>query len=561
MLKKIFDAGLLAVFLSVATSAAPTITLWYGNTQSFGQLGNPQFAINILGNVSDPHGIQSFSYTLNGGSPVALSRGPDSRRLLQAGDFNIDINTSSLNSGANTIVITATNNASQTSNTTVTVNYTPGITWQQNYSINWSSAGAITNVAQPVDGHWTLSGGIVKPTYLGYDRLLAIGDRTWTDYEVTVPITIFSIDSAAIPDVTSQGPGVGLLFRWTGHTDNPISGWQPKTGYLPFGAIAWYKWGYLNPAEVRFRLEGNNLNLMQQDNSGLHLTFGVTYVFKMRVETIAGVGGAYKFKVWQQGQSEPSSWLLQGQGSMSDPQSGCFALLAHHVNAEFGNVTVTSLSNAFVTASVKTFLEGPFNSSNVTMATTLRPMLPMNQPYHAAPWNYSGTESVGALPADVVDWVLLELRTGTSSSTMVARRAAFIKSNGMIVDLDGTSPVTFNSVSPGSYYIVVRHRNHLAIMSASAQSLGASATTYDFTIAQSQAYGSSPMAQIASGVFGMFPGDANATGVVTSADANNIFSALNATTYNLNDVNMTGIVTASDANLVFLNMNRTSQVP
>jgi hypothetical protein len=546
---------------SVAAIASPTITLWHGNTQSFGQLGNPQYAINILGNVADPNGIQSLTYTLNGGSPVALSRGPDSRRLLKPGDFNIDINTADLNSGANTIVITATNNASQTSSATVTVNYTPGVTWQHNYSITWSTAGTVTNVAQPVDGDWTISGNIVRTTNIGYDRLLAIGDRTWTDYEVTVPITIISIDSSAIPDVTSQGPGVGLLFRWTGHTDNPISGWQPKTGYLPFGAIGWYKWGYLNPAEKRFRLEGNNLNLMQQDNSGFHMLFGVTYMFKMRVETIAGVGGAYKLKVWQQGQPEPPTWLLQGQGSMSDPQAGCFALLSHHVNAEFGDVTVTSLSNAFVIASVKTFLEGPFNASSTSMLTSLHPVMPLSQPYHGTPWNYNGTESVVTLPPNVVDWVLLELRTGTSSSTIVARRAAFLKNNGMVVDLDGTSAVTFNGISPGMYYIVVRHRNHLAIMTASAQSLGTSATTYDFTTGQAQAYGTAPMAQLAANVFGMYVGDANASGVVTAADANAIFGQLNATGYSANDVNLSAIVTASDANLVMRNLNQTSQVP
>jgi hypothetical protein len=317
----------------------------------------------------------------------------------------------------------------------------------------------------------------------------------------------------------------------------------------------------LNPAEKRFRLEGNNLNLMQQDNSGFHMAFGVTYMFKMRVETIAGVGGAYKLRVWEQGQTEPSTWLLQGQGAMSDPQTGCFALLSHHVNAEFGNVTVTSLSNAFVTASVKTFLEGPFSSSNTSMTTSLRPLLPLSQPYNAAPWNYSGTETVSALPADVVDWVMVELRTGASSATTVSRRAAFIKNHGMIVDLDGASAVTFNSISPGNYYIVVRHRNHLAIMTSSAQSLGTSATTYDFATAQSQAYGSMPMAQLAAGVFGMYVGDVNASGIVSSADANNIFGVLNANIYNVNDANLSGIVTAADANLVMWNLNRATQVP
>ena len=222
------------------------------------------------------------------------------------------------------------------------VQYTAGQTWPVNYSINWSSASSIPSVAQIVDGHWTLSGGTIYPTYLGYDRLVGIGNSNWTDYEVTVPITIHSIDSSGFNGI-SRGPGIGLLFRWTGHTDNPISGWQPKTGYLPFGAIGWYNWDD-DRILVRLKLVGNNLNSIQEDWSGFMLTFGVTYIFKMRVETIVGQGGMYKFKVWQAGTSEPSTWL-QGMQSLSDPQNGSLCLLAHHVNADFGDVTITPPGN------------------------------------------------------------------------------------------------------------------------------------------------------------------------------------------------------------------------
>lgn len=541
--------------------AAPTITLWHGTNQSFGQLGNPQAAINILGNVSDSNPIQSLSYTLNGGSYVSLSRGPDTRRLLRQGDFNIDINTSALNNGSNTVVITATNNLSQTSTATVTVQYSAGNTWPVNYSISWSSTGSIQNVAQVIDGHWTLSGGIVRPTYLGYDRIIGIGDKTWTDYEVTVPITIYGIDSSGFA-YPSNGPGVGLLFRWTGHTDNPISGWQPKTGYLPFGAIGWYSWDFDNSG-VRLKLVGNNLNSMQEDGSGFMLTFGVTYIFKMRVETIAGVGGSYKFKVWQQGQGEPGSWRLEGTQTLSDPQTGSFGLLSHHVNAEFGNVTVTSLSapTGNVRVAPKFYLQGPYVEAGDTMATFLRPMLSLSQPYAGSPWNYNGTETVSSHPFDVVDWVLVELRTGTSAATKVATRAALLKKYGSILDTDGSSSVLFNGVAPGNYYVVVRHRNHLPIMSASPVALSSTETTYDFTLSQSSAYGTQPMYQVRPGHFGMYAGDANATLIISSADANAVFGALGATSYNLNDVNMSGIVTSADANVIFGNLNKTSQVP
>ena len=69
---------------------------------------------------------------------------------------------------------------------------------------------------------------------------------------------------------------------------------------------------------------------------------------------------------------------------------------------------------------------------------------------------YSLGESVISIPNDVVDWVLLELRKGltATSASFVSSRAGFIKSDGSIVDLDGTSPVEFKGVSAGYYYII-----------------------------------------------------------------------------------------------------------
>ncbi len=40
-----------------------------------------------------------------------------------------------------------------------------------------------------------------------------------------------------------------------------------------------------------------------------------------------------------------------------------------------------------------------------------RGSIPLSQPYNTPPWNYTGDESVISIPnADVVDWLLLELR-------------------------------------------------------------------------------------------------------------------------------------------------------
>ena len=323
------------------TSPNPVIDIWYGSHQVFGYWGIPQSWVNILGNVSDPEGVSSLTYSLNSGSESPLSIGPDTLRLAAEGDFNVDIAYTDLDPGLNQVVITATDNLDNTTVETVTVEYVSGNVWPETYFIDWSSVITIPSVAQIVDGLWTLEADSIHPAVLGYDRLVAIGDVdvSWDDYEVTVPITIHGIDPAGYQP-PSNGPSVGILMRWTGHTDSPISGWQPKSGWWPLGAIGMYRWKHGTPGD-RLQIMGNRGIIVANDTSGRKLGYEVPYIFKMRVETMPGEGGLYSFKVWEDGQPEPSGWDLTAQEGLSDPQNGSFLLLAHHVDASFGDVTVT----------------------------------------------------------------------------------------------------------------------------------------------------------------------------------------------------------------------------
>ena len=319
--KKLSTLGLIsfALFLlsGTASAASPVIDVWYGTNQQFGHIGNPQPYVNILGNVSDTDGdflrdsSSTLEYTLNGTGPFTLAIGPDGRRLAEAGDFNIDINIADLLDGDNTVVITATDDASNSSEETVTVNYTSGNTWPLPYSVDWSTVTNIGDVAQVVDGKWGLVAGGVRTTEPGYDRLIAFGEMPWDDYEVTVPITIHDIDSTG---------GVGILMRWNGHNDDPpFDGYQPYAGYLPLGAIGWYRNG--SSKRLEFFENGDTKGAVSKT-----LTEETTYIFKMRVETEAGVGGLYSLKVWEQGTAEPSSWDTTAQGSLSSSEPGqtCF---------------------------------------------------------------------------------------------------------------------------------------------------------------------------------------------------------------------------------------------
>jgi len=317
---------------------APQISVWYGSDPSFGQLGLPQPWVNILGNVSDPDGIASLTYTLNGGSARALKRGPDGRRLQAPGDFNADIPVTSLAVGQNTIVLRAQDTLGNVSTSAVNVEFDGTGVWPLPYTAQWSATTEIMDAAQPVDGRWAIQGDAVRNLQVGYDRLLAIGDLAWTDYEVTVPITIHSFDPIVWePGVIGAAAVVGVLMRWQGHSD--ARGKQPFDWPFPFGAICWYR---IYPTKSQLEIY-RNLDASPWAKKKRTLTLGVPYIFKAQVETIPGVGGLYRFKVWQQGQPEPAAWDLQQQEDLADPQSGSIALITHYVDASFGTVTVRPL--------------------------------------------------------------------------------------------------------------------------------------------------------------------------------------------------------------------------
>jgi len=221
-----------------------------------------------------------------------------------------------------------------------------------------------------------------------------------------------------------------------------------------------------------------------------------------------------------------------------------------------------SLNNIIVKA--KIFLQGPFNSATGSMLTTLNQssLLPNVQPYNSAPWNYNGGENLGSGPSsNMVDWVLVELRN--SPTQIVARRAAILKNNGNLLETDGSAGVVFNNVDAGSYYIVIYHRNHLALMSAAPVALSSSSALYDFTTAMNKAYGQDPMIELVSGKFGTYGGDGNADGTVNLVDREEVWQVQNGTMgYLKGDFNMDSGVTITDANQLWnISNGKITQVP
>jgi hypothetical protein len=333
-------AGTPAMAAPVAADA-PALTLWHGAALSVGRRGDPQKWVNVLGNVTSAAPLTALSYTLNSGPALPLAVGPDEMRLARPGDFNIELDYTDLRPGANSVVITATDQTGATTQATVNVNYGGGgVTWSpQTYTYDWATATRVDDLAQVVDGEWALDGDGVRPTVFDFDRLLALGDLSWRDYTVTVPITVFGIDESGYT-APSNGPGVGIMVRWQGHYDagNDVN---PRTGWRRLGGLGWYRWQKqgVNYSEG-FQLLGHGGRELGE--SAKTLSFGVAYNFKLAVATHPdpALPATYRFKVWPASQAEPVAWDIERRGIAGEPTGGSLLLLAHHVDARFGAVRV-----------------------------------------------------------------------------------------------------------------------------------------------------------------------------------------------------------------------------
>ncbi len=190
-LKSLFLLFLCSISLS---QAGPVIDVWYGNEQQFGNLGIPQQWVNILGNISAPDGISQMSYSLNNGPDSNLSIGPDTRRLLSPGDFNIEIDRDDLIEGRNRIDISAADMNGKKAGETVFVDYTVGKEWAYPWNIDWSQVTNAQNVVYIVDGNWTWDEKGIRPQVVGYDRTFAVGDVSWRYIGVFVFVFFFQAE-------------------------------------------------------------------------------------------------------------------------------------------------------------------------------------------------------------------------------------------------------------------------------------------------------------------------------------------------------------------------------
>ncbi|MEO1258230.1 MAG: hypothetical protein AAFZ15_05515 [Bacteroidota bacterium] len=123
----------------------------------------------------------------------------------------------------------------------------------------------------------------------------------------------------------------------------------------------------------------------------------------------------------------------------------------------------------------------------------------------------------------IVDWMLIELRDTTDHETILGYATAALQRDGDVVSETGESIITFPELPEGEYYVVVRHRNHLGIMTESPMYLSAEdAPLLDLTDESVPVMGGSDAGQILSnGSRSMWAGDFNEDNQVIYQGPNN----------------------------------------
>ncbi|MDA7501885.1 right-handed parallel beta-helix repeat-containing protein [Chitinophagales bacterium] len=207
-----------------------------------------------------------------------------------------------------------------------------------------------------------------------------------------------------------------------------------------------------------------------------------------------------------------------------------------------------------VLVSLAVFLEAAHIPETALMRTDLQQngLLPNIQPYSNAPYNHSKAEENLAFNTTVVDWVLVEARTGnpaTGSQVIVEAHAGLLLADGTIVHYSGSGALEFRLLSSStSYYFSVRHRNHLDVLSAVAVPILNNTSSFDFRAMA--AFGNEQLTSITTNAGtsqAMYAGDYNQDQVIQTTDYDEWRNDPSISEgYELTDGNLDGTVQTTD---------------
>lgn len=234
-----------------------------------------------------------------------------------------------------------------------------------------------------------------------------------------------------------------------------------------------------------------------------------------------------------------------------------------------------------VSVQIRALLQGPFNGTDMNNDLIANDMLPDADPTGSG---VVASESMmvddGALSP--VDWLEVELRDAANPSQVVAYKSVLVLKNGTVVDPDGSAQIDFEGVPEGNYFVALIHRNHLDVMSGSADTISNSPKFFNFTDPNFTTFGAEAQFE-SQGVTMLWSGDVNADGSIKYTGAANDRDAILfqiggssptavSNGYDVHDINLDGQVkytgVNNDRDRILLNIGgsaptnvRTEQLP
>ncbi|MBK1875516.1 dienelactone hydrolase family protein [Pelagicoccus mobilis] len=318
------------------TPIAASIDLWYGDKQEFGKYGRPQKWINILGNLSPAQEAKRLSCSMNGGVARQITIGSDGHRLARPGDFNIDINVDELSPGENTLRLYSEFRDGSVIEKEVSIFVHQATSIPKELDLDLTQLNSIPEQIQIVDGKWEQTAEGIRSISPFYDRVLALGDLSWKDYEVTAKVIFNSVlqPNAELGHGGADVIHAALATRWPGHDKDQR---QPHRKWWPLGATAEFR---LTPSwdDCSWRIIGSPV-LIKNEASSRNIVPGNAYFLKHRVQTVSDEQSLYQVKCWPANTSEPKDWDLELLKNDDVSQGGAL-FLAHYADVTLQAVMV-----------------------------------------------------------------------------------------------------------------------------------------------------------------------------------------------------------------------------
>jgi hypothetical protein len=195
--------------------------------------------------------------------------------------------------------------------------------------------------------------------------------------------------------------------------------------------------------------------------------------------------------------------------------------------AKIGYIYTMPHNDSIIALNLKVYLEGFYDTTTQLMSASLNELglIPLNEPFSNLGF-FLGSNSGISLDTivydnvgshQIVDWILLQLLNENDS--IITSQAVLIQRNGLLVNLNGTSPLVIHNINPGHYKIKLKHRNHISIKTEQSVFLGSGLIAIDFTKSiQNLAGGINAQSQIIPTVYAAISADADANDQVSNTD-------------------------------------------